>query len=189
MKTRMSRLITLLPRTLLVGAALAWLAPMSPALAEEKPAVLKVGSLTFKPASPWKLGTEQRPMSQGNFVLPGQDGAPDLVAAFYHFGPGQGGGLEANIKRWEGMFASEPAPKTEQGELAFGDKMAKLVTIHGTYKGSSFSPEKEPKADYTLVAIIINSDGGDVFIRLVGPEKDVAAAKEKIAQLVASAAK
>lgn len=185
----MIRRLSASSRRSVLALALVAVACALPLRAEEA-AELKVGGLTFKPAAPWKLSSEKRPMSQGSFVLPAEDGRAELTAVFYHFGAGQGGSLEANIQRWQGMFAAEPPIKTEQGELPFGDKKAKTVTIHGTYKGSAFSPEKEPREGWTLLAVIVpNPEQGDIFIRLVGPEKDVAAAKEKIAQLVASAAK
>lgn len=176
----------------LAALALTALACAVPLRADEKAAAaeLKVGGLTFKPSEPWKLGTEERPMSKGSFVLPAKEGSAELTAVFYHFGTGQGGGFQANVQRWQGMFASEPPIKTEEGELPFGEQKARTVTIHGTYKGSAFSPEKEPRQGWALVAIVVpHEKEGDVYIRLVGPEKDVAAAKEHIAKLVASAAK
>ncbi|MGI8604473.1 MAG: hypothetical protein ACR2OZ_15985 [Verrucomicrobiales bacterium] len=149
---------------------------------------LEVGAFKFTPPSPWQVSKSPKPMSQGGFVLPGKEGVAELEAAFYHFGPGQGGDIEGNIKRWQGMFQADPAPKVAREETAFGDKKATLVVIAGTYKGSSFRPEPSPKPDHTLIAAILPSDRGDVFVRMVGPTASVTAAKEDFKKLLASGA-
>ena len=107
---------------------------------------------------------------------------------FYHFGKGQGGDLDANVKRWQGMFTPEPAAKLDKEEFDFGDKKATLVSITGTYKGSAFSPVP-PAADNTLLAAVIPSDEGDVYVRMVGPAKDIAAAKDPFKKLLLTAKK
>ena len=103
---------------------------------------LKVGSFSFSVGAPWKESDTPGPMSQGTIETPGKDGAAGLKASFYHFGPGQGGALSGNIERWQGMFQSSPAVKTEKEEMEFGKEKATLVTLSGTYVGSRFSPEK-----------------------------------------------
>lgn len=159
--------------------------------AEEKapPATLKVGALTFTGEAPWKKSDEPRPMSAGTLTLPGKDGGAELNAVFYHFGPGQGGDLNSNVQRWEGMFSANPAPKTTKDEFEFGSEKATLVSIAGTYTGSRFSPEKEPRKDWLLLAAVIPSTEGDVYVRFVGPSATVTAAKEDFKKLLQTAAK
>lgn len=172
----------------LVAVALASLAPHVHA---EEPAAkpLKVGPLNFAIAAPWKVAEKARPMTQGTIELPGKDGAAGLTASFFHFGPGQGGDLDGNIKRWQGMFQEAPEPKTVKEEMAFGDAKATLVSITGSYIGSRFSPEPEPRSGYTLLAAVLPSKDGDVFVRLVGPEAGVTSAKEDFKKLLLTAVK
>jgi hypothetical protein len=146
----------------------------------EEPAAqpLKVGPLTFSLAAPWKLSETPKPMSQGTIELPGKDGAPGLSASFYHFGPGQGGDLQGNIQRWQGMFQASPEASTVKEEMDFGSAKATLVSITGTYVGSRFTPEKEPRVGYTLLAAVLPTDDGDIYVRLVGPEAGITEAKE-----------
>jgi hypothetical protein len=176
---------------LAVLTACAFTTALAPALRGEEPAAkpLKVGPFTFAVAAPWKESATARPMSQGTIELPGKDGAAGLTAAFYHFGPGQGGDLAGNIQRWQGMFQASPEAKTAKEEMDFGKEKATLVSITGTYTGSRFSPEKEPRTGYTLLAAVLPSAEGDVYIRLVGPEAGVAAAKEDFKKLLLTAAK
>jgi hypothetical protein len=163
---------------------------LSTAHAEEPAAKpLKVGPFTFNVAAPWKVSETARPMSQGTIELPGKDGAPGLAASFFHFGAGQGGDLQGNITRWQGMFQPPSDAKTTKEEMDFGKAKATLVTITGTYVGSRFSPEKEPRTGYTLMAAVLPSEEGDVFVRLVGPEAGVAAVKEDFKKFLLTAAK
>jgi hypothetical protein len=148
---------------------------------------LKVGEFTFTAPTPWKAMESPRPMSQGGFILPGKDTAAPLEAVFFHFGPGQGGDAEGNIKRWKGMFQPDPDPKLEREEMPFGEKKAAIVIITGTYVGSSFRPEPTPKTDHSLIAAILPSGQGDVFVRMVGPTATVIAAKEHFKKLLSSA--
>jgi hypothetical protein len=157
----------------------------------EEPAAtpLKVGPLTFSLAAPWKVSDTPKPMSQGTIELPGKDGAVGLSASFYHFGAGQGGDLQGNIQRWQGMFQPSPEAKTVKEEMDFGKAKATLVSITGTYVGSRFTPEKEPRAGYTLLAAVLPTDDGDIYVRLVGSEAGVAAAKEEFKKFLLTGAK
>lgn len=152
----------------------------------EEPAAkpLKVGPLSFTVAAPWKVSDTPKPMSQGTIDLPGKEGAPGLSASFYHFGAGQGGDLQGNIQRWKGMFEASPEARTVKEEMDFGKAKATLVSITGTYVGSRFTPEKEPRAGYTLLAAVLPTDDGDIYVRLVGPDAGVAAAKEEFKKLL-----
>lgn len=177
----------------LITSALTWLAAgtlaaLPSSLNAEEPAAkpLKVGPLSFSLAAPWKLSDKQTPMSQGTIELPGKEGAPGLTATFFHFGSGQGGDLAGNIKRWQGMFQTPPEPKQE--EIEFGKAKATLISLTGTYIGSRFNPEKEPRAGFTLVAAVLPSAEGDVYVRLVGPEATVTTAKEDFKKLLLTAA-
>lgn len=148
---------------------------------------LKVGEFTFTPTGEWKVAEQTRPMSQGSLVLPVDGG--QVEAIFFHFGTGQGGDLEGNVRRWTGMFESDPLPKVEREEFEFGGKKAPLITITGTYKGSSFRPEPQPKEGHTLIAAVLPSSQGDVFVRLVAPQAQAAAARDDLVKLLQSAAK
>ncbi len=154
-----------------------------------KPAAeLKAGEFTFKPATPWVTSDTPKPMSAGTFHLPGKDGSAGLDAAVYHFGSGQGGDVDANVARWQGQFASDPEPKLTKEELKFGEKKATLVVISGTFmSGRPIDPKKTALPDQTLLGAILESATGHVFVKLTGPSKEVAAAREEFKKLIASA--
>ena len=174
----------------LLAAALLSLAGFS--LADEaKSTALKVAETTFKAGTPWKAKAEPRRMSSGGFTIEGKDGAAGIEADFYHFGPGGGGGAEANIKRWQGQFqpgADGKLPEPQKEELKVGDKAAIFVTFKGTFlSGSVMDAKRTPLPGYTMTGVIVPTDAGDVFIKISGPDAAMAAAKEDIKKLVRSA--
>jgi len=126
-------------------------------------AEIEVAGLKFSAAAEWKLADTARPMSAGSLI---KDGEPKLEAIFYHFPGGQGGDVEANLQRWTGQFAKDPAPKVERETLKAGDKEIVIATITGTYKGSTMRPEPVPLENYTTLAAIVPGAQGNVFIRL-----------------------
>jgi len=175
----------------LVLSSLALALAFSSARADEKPAEIKAGSLTFKATSPWQAKKEPRPMSAGGFTLASDSGAAPVEADFYHFGNGQGGDVEANMKRWQAQFVpgedgKAVAPKREEATVN-GHKVH-YVTITGTFlSGPAMSPKKTPVPGSAMIGAIVEHDDGNIFIKVTGPEKSVLGAAEGVRKLVADA--
>ena len=153
---------------------------------------LKAGDLTFKVAAPWVLKKEPRRMSAGGCTIPGKDGAPAIEADFYHFGAGGGGGVEANVARWQKQF--EPGddgklPEGKREEVAIGGRKVLFVTFKGTFlSGSVMDAKRTPMPGFTMTGIIIPSEeAGDMFIKIAGPDAAMAAAGDHIKKLISSA--
>ena len=133
-------------------------------------AELEVAGLKFTAPAGWRDTATKRPMSAGGFT---KDAEPKVDAAFFHFPNGQGGDVEANIARWKSQFATDPETKLERESLKAGEKEIVLVTITGTYKGSTMRPEPVPLENNVMLAAIVPGPEGNVFIRLNAP-KDAA---------------
>lgn len=150
-----------------------------PATAED-PETLSVSEFEFKFGKPWIRQQVNSPMRAGQLTYDHEDEAlADVDLVIYFFGAGQGGGAQANIDRWIGQFEGTPESKTEEKEL--GDKKVIFLEASGTYMesmGGPFSGNKTPKADYTMLAAILPSAQGDVFLKLTGPNDSVAAMKD-----------
>lgn len=88
-----------------------------------------------------------------------------------------GGGVDANIKRWEGQFSGDVASKTDKFSVA--DQTVHLVQLSGTYKetmgGGPFSGGKSVmQDDYAMLGGIIEmKDGKQYFIKMIGPKSEV----------------
>lgn len=159
--------------------------------AEKKPVELKAGNLKFKIPAGWEPRKEPRMMSAGGFTTKGKNGGEGIEADFYHFGAGGGGGVEANVKRWQGQFqpgADGKLPEVKREEWTFGEGKALLVEIKGTFlSGPVMAPNKTPKPGYAMLGVIVGDSGGDVFVKITGPEAEIAAVREDVKKLVASA--
>ena len=63
----------------------------------------EAGGVQFDDPSGWI--SAPKPMRTANYTIPAAAGdARDGEMAVYYFGPGQGGGCEANVRRWLGQF-------------------------------------------------------------------------------------
>lgn len=158
-----------------------------------KPSDLKVGSFTFKIAAPWVAKASTSPMNKGGFTIPGKDGTAPVQADFYHFGAGQGGGTDANIKRWQTQFLpgddGKPVPVSrEEVSEGEGKPKAVMVTLKGTFlSGPVMAPKKTPMPGYAMIGVILESAEGDVFLKITGPEAATLAAKDDIKKFVITA--
>jgi len=164
-----------LPRLVLALSLL-----FSPAAFAEGSDTIRVSEFTFSYGAPWLRQQESSPMRAGQFLYEHEEtdlGQIELV--IFHFGAGQGGGIQANIDRWVGMFDGSPETSTEEREA--GERKVTLLSVTGTYMesaGGPFSGNKTARPDYTMLAAILPSEQGDVFIRLTGPAKAVEGMKE-----------
>ena len=163
---------------------------------EEKPspsaATAAAGGIAWESPSRWKLGP-RRPMRAATYKIPANPGdAEDAECAVFYFGPGQGGGIQANLRRWYGQFeqpngrpSSEVAATNERTRN--GLKIT-TVSLSGTYLFSPapMSPQKERKPNFHLLAAIVEAPQGPVFFKLTGPSKTVLNAEREFNALLDS---
>ncbi len=119
-----------------------------------------------------------RTMRIATYRIPpvGGDSEP-AECAVYYFGPGQGGGVEANLTRWIGQF--QPATSSKRSTRTVNGVNVSLADAAGTYTAHG-GAMTQPQGDVTgwrLLGAIAEGPEGTVFFKLTGPEKTVAAAK------------
>ena len=126
-------------------------------------------------------------MRLAEFTVP-ESGAPPAEVVVYYFGEGQGGSVEANIARWSAQFTgadgSSVAPRlaTAQG-TAFPTTVAEY---EGAYaRGVGLGPA-EATPDQALVAAVVETPRGNLFLQLVGPRAAVAVARGDFLRMVES---
>ena len=146
---------------------------------ENKKAVdLKAGDFTFKVAAPWK---KEKPSSR---MVAGQlshEKGKDVVTKFYFFGAGQGGAVDANVKRWIGQF--QGTPEVETTKVKYGKTKVTFVFAEGTYLDGPPFGQKTPKADYALYGAILEGSSAPVFIKSTGRKKSMEALKKEFKKL------
>ena len=141
------------------------------------------------PAS-WKTEAA-RPMRAATYSIPlaaGDQGIAECVVNY--FGPGQGGGVEANIDRWRGQVQGldgKPATAKTDKRTVRGIPIT-IIDATGTYTGMGgpMMAGAKPVAGYRLIGAIVEGPGGSVFFKLTGPAKTIAAQQKNFEQLLAS---
>lgn len=174
-------------------------APQDPADAPAQPggASLQLGGVNFVPSPAWRdLGPA--PMLRAKYQLSpveGDDVVAELNVAYY--GDEMGGDIEANIGRWVGQM------KTPEGEDAASiARLSKLTTgngidihfveVDGTYMksmggGPMTGGRTQAQPDHRLVGAIVVGPQGNVFIKLVGPEKTARVMEEQLRAMLSAA--
>lgn len=156
---------------------------------DAKPGKVKAGNFVFEYGKPWVEKPSKSPMRAGELTYKFDDtqGLESVEAVFYFFGQGQGGDTEANIQRWIGQF--EGSPKTEKEVVEINGTKVSFLTAVGTYLESAgpFATEKTARPGYVLLGAVVESEQGNVFVKLFGPEKSVEQVKKPFRELVRSA--
>lgn len=130
------------------------------------PVEFKVGAFTFARPDDWKWIIPASTMRKAQLEASGTNQEKAEIT-FFHFGPGQGGGVQANIDRWFGQFQGGPTSKNEVTE---GRTRIFYVRASGTFQGGMPGGPTTPFTNYALLgAILTDEESGDVFVKMTGP--------------------
>jgi hypothetical protein len=144
------------------------------------------GGLRFTAPAGWKA-QGARPMRAATYAVPAAaaDKEDGEVAVFY-FGPGEGGGVEDNLKRWTGQFQTSEKPAIRK-QTTNGLPVT-TIDLSGTYTASSgpMMAAKTSKPGYRLLGAIVEGPQGAVFFKFTGPAKTVAAHQGAFQKFIAS---
>lgn len=140
-------------------------------------------------ARPQGWQDDPKPMRAANYLIKKQPGEPeDGECGFYYFGPGQGGSIEANIKRWIGQFEPGVAPPTPKKQQINGLPVT-TIDHSGVFLGGPPMGPRVKKPGYRMIAAIVEAPEGTVFIKLTGPQKTIGLAQPAFDQLLKSVRK
>src|SRR5262249_58555978 len=97
------------------------------------------------------------------------------------------GGVQAVIERWIGQFEKRDGPAKEKSETINGLHVTNL-DVSGTFKGGGpmMGQSSGPKPGYRLLGAIVEGPEGDIFFKLTGPAKTVAAAQDEFQAMLKS---
>jgi hypothetical protein len=136
------------------------------------------GFTSTTPAS-WKE-LPPTPMRFKQFTIPRADGDKfDAEVVVFYFGPGQGGGADANITRWKGMFVPPEGKKIDDVAKVDTIKVqgfeVTILDVSGTYKYKPMpmAPSEELRPDHRMLGVVFASPQGPYFMRFVGPARTV----------------
>ncbi len=137
------------------------------------------GGLTWTVPKAWAVAPSASSMRVVTYKVPAAPGDAEggEVAVFY-FGPGQGGGTQANIDRWIAQFQPEKGSAGPGKPIALkvGTLAVTIVTTEGTYSSGMPGGAMTPKQGWALRGGIAEGPQGPVFFKMFGPKKTVVAA-------------
>jgi hypothetical protein len=146
------------------------------------------GGITWTAPARWKTGPE-REMRAVTYLIPSASGDSEGgECPVFFFGPGQGGGVEANIKRWIGQFEQpdgKPSePLARQKKETINGLTVTTIDLSGTFVPMMRQGSKKP--GYRMLGAIVEGPQGAVFFKLTGPAKTVVAAQAEFQALLKS---
>ncbi len=97
-----------------------------------------------------------------------------------------GGGLEANLARWEGQFQPGPNdPAPERTTVTVDGTEGVLIELNGTFT-DGFSGGG-PQANWCMLGAVIPTGPANFFLKLTGPRETVAARRDEFRTMVTTA--
>lgn len=132
-----------------------------------------------------------RPMRAATYTIaPVAGDTPGAECVINYFGPGQGGSIGDNLERWKNQMrggAGQVAPATVAKRTVRGLAIT-TIDASGAYSGMGGPMAASPRLvpGYRLLGAIVEGPGGNVFVKLTGPAKTIAANQQKFEQLLAS---
>jgi len=131
----------------------------------------------------WKEGHPSSSMRLAQFdVAADAEGNPVQCIVF----GGEMGDDDQNVERWIGQMgpdakAGATIAKSQQGGL----KITR-VAAQGAYTDSMRPGDSKAIADASMLAAIVESPGGKLYVKLVGPKAQVDAAAKQFEEFIAS---
>lgn len=181
-----------------VGVARAQTQQPPPAAPQAQPApqgAAEAGGLSWTAPAGWE-SQGARPMRVATYrIAPAKGDTEGAELAIFYFGEGQGGAVDANVKRWLGQFQkADGTPVTEKDAHSKKETVNGLavttVDVKGTYTGGGpMMGPATPKPGHRLLGAIIEGPQGPVFFKLTGPERTVASAEKGFRKLLESVKK
>jgi hypothetical protein len=149
-----------------------------------------VAGLKWTPPAGWKSSGTTSMRAATYPVAPVAGDREAAECAVYFFGAGQGGGIQANMDRWEAQFkgpAGKAAPAKITRIVLHGLPVT-TIDVSGEYSGMAGPTAAATVAvpGYRLLGAIVEGPGGNVFVKFTGPAKTMAANQAKFQELINS---
>jgi len=157
--------------------------------ADDKTQTIDGRGITFEAPAKWKSEAPRSEMRRAQLKVPASgdkdgDGAELILFAF----PGGAGGVDSNVERWQRMFSDKDGnpPKVDVKTVKGKNADVNRVEIAGKYTPMNFpgQEKKAPSENYRLLGAIVITPETGYFLRMVGPEKTVSAARDDFDALI-----
>jgi hypothetical protein len=155
----------------------------------------EAGGLTWTAPKDWEAQAA-RPMRAATYrIAPAKGDTDPAELAVFYFGPGQGGAVDANVKRWVGQFQKADGTALTDKDVhtkkeTLNGLAVTTVDVKGTYTGGGpMMGPSSPKGGSRLLGVIVEGPEGPLFFKLTGTERTVTSAEKSFRKLVESVKK
>jgi hypothetical protein len=142
------------------------------------------GSVKWTPPSRWEAKPPSG-MRAATYIIPPASGDSEggECAVFENLG----GSVQANVDRWIGQFEKTDGAPNQKSETISGLSVT-TVDVSGTFKGGGpmMGQSSGPKSGYRLLGAIVEGPEGNIFFKLTGPAKTIAAAQDEFQAMLKS---
>lgn len=169
-----------------IRAALVALTVAAPSLTQAQAPATFLGYTTTVPAG-WVSAPSSSSMRLAQYTVRGRDGAAAADVVVYFFGRGQGGDIEANLARWKSQFSMPDGSAvyeriTRESPANFPTTVAEY---RGTYaRGTGAGDASAAKPGQSLIAAIVETPKGTLFVQLFGATAQVTAQRAALVAFV-----
>ena len=143
------------------------------------------GTIAWDLPAGWQGEPPSSGMRLAQALIPG-DGGPGQLVVFY-FGAGGGGGVDANLERWEAQMEGAPGVAPVRSTFETHGYRVTMVEVAGTLKpsGMGMGPDT-PQANSRLLAAVVEGPGGPWFFKATGPDATMAAGRDAFRAMLES---
>lgn len=146
------------------------------------------GGLDYQIPEGWVAEPPANTMRLAQARIPGEAGDGEL--ALFYFGPGGGGGIEANIQRWLGQLEAAPGTDPERETFETGELTVHTVVGRGTLTPSPMTMQggtPEPQPGSMLLGAVVEGPGGPWFFKVTGPAETLEPYRDDFFEMVRNA--
>ncbi len=124
----------------------------------------------------WIAETPTSSMRLYQYRLPGESEELAAHLVVYFFGIAQGGSVDANIARWRSQFSTPEGVSPEPVIKRYTVENLRVTTAEyqGDYsRGVGMGASGQVLKDHILIAAIVETPKGNLFVQLYGPTRTV----------------
>lgn len=147
-------------------------------------AITAPGAAFSMPAA-WRAETPSSSMRLAQAAIPGAAGDGQLTA--FYFGPGGGGGVDANIDRWVGQMDVTPGSQPSRETFEVGAFRVTWVDVEGTIMPSTMGVgPTEPQPGSRMLGAVVEGAQGPWFFKATGPAATIEAERDAFLSMLRS---
>ena len=158
--------------------------------ADAPPQTIDAGGMTFQAPASWKSSKPSMTMRRAQLKVDPAQGDPEAAELVVFAFPGGAGTVEDNVNRWQGQFKDKDGkpPRVERKTIKGKNVEVFRVETGGHFVAPEFpgSPKLMNKPDFHLLGAIVQTPSTGYFLKMIGPDKTMAAAEAGFDSLISS---